>query len=152
MPQLSFFNLILPNIYKKYSQHLKWATSNAVEECLDCSNALSVINAKHFENAKMSTHQPQRLKSDEREKLNVSLLHFHLTHKRKIWGYEKRQKKAELMEKYSGQVTVQEILDMYDDPDAYFMDKTRHVSELYKKHSLIDGWGILILVIETKVG
>lgn len=25
---------------------------------------------------------------------------------------------------------------MYDDPDKYFMDKTRQVSELYKKHSL----------------
>jgi hypothetical protein len=40
------------------------------------------------------------------------------------------------MEKYSGQVTVQEILDMYNDPEAYFSDKTRQVSELYKKHSL----------------
>ena len=25
---------------------------------------------------------------------------------------------------------------MYDDPEAYFMDKTRKVSELYKKHSM----------------
>ena len=33
------------------------------------------------------------------------------------------------MEKYSGQVTVKEILDMYDnDPESYFMDKTRKVS------------------------
>ena len=40
------------------------------------------------------------------------------------------------MEKYSGQVTVQEILDMYEDPEAYFMDKTRKASELYKKHAL----------------
>ena len=50
--------------------------------------------------------------------------------------YEQRQKEAELMEKYSGQVTVQEILDMYEDPEAYFMDKTRKASELYKKHAL----------------
>ena len=50
--------------------------------------------------------------------------------------YEKRQREAEMLEKYSGQVTVSEILDMYDDPDAYFMDKTRKVSELYKKHSM----------------
>ena len=50
--------------------------------------------------------------------------------------YEKRQKNAEMQEKYSGQVTVQEILDMYEDPEAYFMDEKRPVSELYKKHSL----------------
>ena len=50
--------------------------------------------------------------------------------------YEKRQKNAQMQEKYSGQVTVQEILDMYDDPEAYFMDEKRPVSELYKKHSL----------------
>ena len=50
--------------------------------------------------------------------------------------YEKRQKEAEMLEKYSGQVTIQEILDMYEDPEAYFMDKTRVVSDLYKKHSL----------------
>ena len=25
---------------------------------------------------------------------------------------------------------------MYDNPEAYFMDKTRQVSELYKKHSM----------------
>ena len=50
--------------------------------------------------------------------------------------YEARQKEAELMEKYSGQVTVQEILDMYEDPEAFFMDMTRKVSDLYKKHSL----------------
>ena len=37
--------------------------------------------------------------------------------------YEERRKNAEMQEKYSGQVTVQEILDMYDDPDAYFMDE-----------------------------
>ena len=50
--------------------------------------------------------------------------------------YEKRQKNAQMQEKYSGQVTVQEILDMYEDPEAYFMDEKRPVSELYKKHSL----------------
>ena len=50
--------------------------------------------------------------------------------------YEQRQKEAEMMEKYSGQVTVQEILDMYEDPEAYFMDNTRKVSDLYKKHAL----------------
>lgn len=50
--------------------------------------------------------------------------------------YEQRQKEAEMMEKYSGQVTVQEILDMYEDPEAYFMDDTRKVSDLYKKHAL----------------
>ena len=50
--------------------------------------------------------------------------------------YEKRQKNAQMQEKYSGQVTVQEILDMYEDPEAYFMDQKRPVSELYKKHSL----------------
>ena len=33
-------------------------------------------------------------------------------------------------------MTVQEILDMYDDPDSYFMDKKRQVSDLYKKHSM----------------
>ena len=50
--------------------------------------------------------------------------------------YEKRQKNAQMQERYSGQVTVQEILDMYEDPEAYFMDEKRPVSELYKKHSL----------------
>ena len=32
--------------------------------------------------------------------------------------------------------TVEEILDMYDDPEAYFTDQTRKVSKLYKEHSL----------------
>jgi hypothetical protein len=33
-----------------------------------------------------------------------------------------------MLEKYSGQVTVKEILDMYDnDPESFFMDKTRTV-------------------------
>lgn len=43
---------------------------------------------------------------------------------------------AELLEKYSRQLTVKEILEMYDDPEAYFSDPKRKVSELYKKHSL----------------
>ncbi len=30
---------------------------------------------------------------------------------------------------------MEEILDMYEDPEAYFSDKTRVVSDLYKKHS-----------------
>ena len=35
---------------------------------------------------------------------------------------------AEMLEKYSGQVTVKEILDMYDnDPESFFMDTTRKV-------------------------
>lgn len=50
--------------------------------------------------------------------------------------YEKRQKEAEMLDKYSGHVTVNEILDMYDDPESYFSEKKRQVSELYKKHSL----------------
>ena len=50
--------------------------------------------------------------------------------------YDKRLKMAEIQEKYSGQVTVQEILDIYEDPESYFMDKKRSVSELYKKHSI----------------
>ena len=33
-------------------------------------------------------------------------------------------------------MTVEEILDMYDDPDAYFTDPNRKVSKLYKEHSL----------------
>jgi hypothetical protein len=38
---------------------------------------------------------------------------------------------AELLEKYSGQVTVKEILEMYDnDPESFFMDTTRKVSFL----------------------
>ena len=33
-----------------------------------------------------------------------------------------------MLEKYSGQVTVKEILDMYDnDPESFFMDTTRKV-------------------------
>jgi hypothetical protein len=36
---------------------------------------------------------------------------------------------AEMLEKYSGAVTVKEILDMYDnDPESFFMDKGRTVS------------------------
>ncbi len=50
--------------------------------------------------------------------------------------YEKRQQEAELMEKYTREVTVEEILEMYDDPDAVFSDTTRTVTDLYKKHSL----------------
>lgn len=50
--------------------------------------------------------------------------------------YEKRKEEAELIEKYSTQLTVEEILTMYDnDPESYFMDGTRKVSELYKEHS-----------------
>ena len=41
-----------------------------------------------------------------------------------------------MMEKYSREVTVQEILNMYSDPEEYFGDKTRKVSELYKKHAV----------------
>ena len=52
-------------------------------------------------------------------------------------AYEKRRKEAELLEKYQGAVTVEEILEMYDDPEAYFNDGSRKVSNLYKKHSLI---------------
>ncbi len=31
---------------------------------------------------------------------------------------------------------MEQILDMYDDPDAHFSDTTRVVSALYKQHSL----------------
>ena len=34
---------------------------------------------------------------------------------------------AEIQERYSAQATVQEILDMYEDPETYFMDKKRSV-------------------------
>lgn len=42
------------------------------------------------------------------------------------------------MEKYSRQVTVKEILDMYDNnPEAYFMDKSRtvHIYENTNKYN-----------------
>ena len=51
--------------------------------------------------------------------------------------YEERQKKAEEMRKYSEELSVQEILEMYDDdPESYFMDKTRKASEVYKLHCM----------------
>ena len=50
--------------------------------------------------------------------------------------YEKKKENAELQEKYSAQVTVQEILDMYEDAEAYFMNPNRTASDLYKRHSL----------------
>lgn len=50
--------------------------------------------------------------------------------------YERRQKEAEMMEKYSQEVTAEEILDMYDDPVTYFSDKARKVSDLYKRHAM----------------
>ena len=50
--------------------------------------------------------------------------------------YEKRQREADMMEKYSRELTAEEILDMYDDPVSYFSDKTRKVSDLYKQHAL----------------
>ena len=43
----------------------------------------------------------------------------------------------QVLEKYSGQVTVEEVLKWYGgDPEAYFSDLTRTVDELYKKHCL----------------
>jgi len=43
----------------------------------------------------------------------------------------------EVLEKYSGQVTVEEVLKWYGgDPEAYFSDLTRSVDDLYKKHCL----------------
>ncbi len=50
--------------------------------------------------------------------------------------YDKRQEEAQLQEKYSRKVNVQDILEMYDDPEQYFGNTQRSVSELYKKHSL----------------
>ena len=41
-----------------------------------------------------------------------------------------------MLELYSQEVTVTEILDMYSDPEEYFGDKTRKVSDVYKKHAL----------------
>ena len=49
--------------------------------------------------------------------------------------YEERQRETEILEKYSN-LSVQEFFEIYDDdPETYFMDKNRKVSELYKKHS-----------------
>ena len=51
--------------------------------------------------------------------------------------YHRRKKEEEVLEKYSGQVTVEEVLKWYNgDPEAYFSDLTRTVDELYKKHCL----------------
>jgi len=41
-----------------------------------------------------------------------------------------------MRDKYSRAVSVEEILDMYSDPEAYFSDQTRQVSKLYKAHAL----------------
>ncbi len=50
--------------------------------------------------------------------------------------YHKRQKEAELQEKYSQELTAKEILDMYDgDPESYFSDLKRKVSDVYKRHA-----------------
>ncbi len=51
-------------------------------------------------------------------------------------AYEKRLREAKLMEQYSQEVTAEEILEMYDDPVAYFSDMTRKVSDLYKRHAI----------------
>ena len=49
--------------------------------------------------------------------------------------YEERQRETVILEKYSN-LSVQEFFEIYDDdPEAYFMDKNRKVSELYEKHS-----------------
>jgi len=49
-----------------------------------------------------------------------------------------------MLEKYSGQVTVKEILDMYDnDPESFFMDKTRTVGFL--------SWTICIHIVTRNV-
>ena len=42
-----------------------------------------------------------------------------------------------MLEKYSGDLSVEEIFEMFDDdPETYFMDKNREVTELYMEHSL----------------
>ena len=43
---------------------------------------------------------------------------------------------AALREKYSREVTVQDILNMYDDPEAYFSNLDRKVSASYEKVAL----------------
>ncbi len=50
--------------------------------------------------------------------------------------YEKRQEEAELMQKYSEELTAEQILDMYDDPVEYFSDTSRKASDLYKRHAV----------------
>lgn len=51
-------------------------------------------------------------------------------------AYEKRQEEAELLQKYSREVDVEDILNMYEDPVAFFSDKTRKTSELYEKQAV----------------
>lgn len=48
------------------------------------------------------------------------------------FSYPSFIKETELMEKYSREVTAEEILDMYEDPVKYFSDLERKVSENYK--------------------
>ena len=46
------------------------------------------------------------------------------------------ERQREMLEKYSQEVTAKEMLEMYEDPEAFFSDKERKASELYKKHSM----------------
>ena len=41
-----------------------------------------------------------------------------------------------MLEKYSADLSVEEIFEMFDgDPETYFLDKNREVSDLYFQHS-----------------
>ena len=41
-----------------------------------------------------------------------------------------------MLEKYSGDLSIEEIFEMFDgDPETYFLDKNREVSDLYLQHS-----------------
>lgn len=41
-----------------------------------------------------------------------------------------------MLQKYSREVDVEDILNMYEDPVAFFSDKTRKTSELYEKQAV----------------
>jgi hypothetical protein len=50
--------------------------------------------------------------------------------------YEKRRERELVVAKYSKEVTVQDILDMYPDPEEYFGREDRKTTELYRRLSL----------------
>lgn len=50
--------------------------------------------------------------------------------------YEKRVQETKLHEKFTADISVEELLEMYEDPVRHFSDINRKVSNVYKKHAL----------------